>query len=510
MRRPTSLFGWLVVALVGGGVLALVLGLGLSPRLDAGERVVDRLGPVFTPAAAADEQAGINYLSSTVDALDPLATPEGGGAAELPALVSFLSVRTGRPEPDVLTTLQARFPHATALLLAAPLSAAGAEVPAAARQLAPGLGTTPEGATTALQQDYPALHRVVTLLPTVTAGWNAVPGTESLTRLDGTPARTAPQVRDYLGGDVVPLLQEHATDMGRLAGWAPRLDLIAPLLTLAGAVTTGLGVTMFLFSLITRRGRGVHVLAWTAVLLVGAAVLALVLGSRLYPRLDGGARLLAAAKPLFTQERVVGDAAAMDYLGEVVDLATPLVDAQGGAAGEVTQLLAGVSARTGTPPQAVLQSLDASAPHLTSLLRALPLSSASAELPSLLDYLATTLNMTPDGLGSVLSSNFPHLAQAIGALPRVTDGWNNVPGTALSSRMHTATGVREHFAGTLIPALTAARADLLALADPWPALDLLPPVLLGTGALLAVWALLFLVRTRLLVRTTRSRTGGAG
>jgi hypothetical protein len=505
MRRATSLVGWFVVILVGAGVLALVFGFSLFPRLEAGQRVVDRLDPAFTSTAAAGDRAGIDFLSTAVDTLDPIVTANGGGSGEVPKLVAFVSEKTGMSKEEVLATLQDKFPHTTALLQAVPLSDVSAELPKLVQFLATALNTTPEAVQALLEENFPHLYQAITALPAVTDGWDNVPGTEKLTRFDGTPARSATDIRDYYSQDVIPVVENHTTDMERLADWSPRVNYFPQLLTAVGGLALAVGVLMFLYASVSRR-RGLPIVAWTAVLLVGVFVVGLVFGLRLFPRFDGGASLVKDAEPVFTSERIAGDQTSITFVSRVVDMADPVLTEQGGASAEVPKLVAFVSKKTGKTAPETLQLLSTNFPHTTALLQALPLSAVSAEIPNLVSFLATALKIPAESVKSTLATDFPHLNQAITYLPEVTDGWYNVPDTEVNTSMHTAIGVRDYFGGTVVPALADSRDDFVTLNKYWPPLDLVAPLLLAVGSVVILWALLFLIGT---IRGGRSRTGAA-
>lgn len=493
MRRATALVSWSVVVLVGAGVLGLIFGFSLFPRLEAGQRVVDRLSPAFTPSAAAASRAGIDYLSTAVTTLDPIVTEKGGAAAEVPELVAFVSAQTGLSKTQVLGKLQSNFPHTTALLTAVPLSSVSEELPQLVQFLAKTLNTTPDNVSTLLAQNFPALSKATTALPTVTNGWDGVPGTEKLTTFQGAPVSTAVQVRNYYSGDVIPVVEEHSVDMGRLADWKPRVKDFPPLLTLIGGLALGLGLFMLVFSLVTRGGRGVHIVAWTAVLAVGATVVGLVFGLQLFDRLAGGGKLVDAAAPIFTVDRTAAHDVTIKYVSDIVDMADPIITEQGGAAGEVPKLVGFVSEKTGLSQDEVLLVLQKNFPHTTALLNALPLSAVTAELPGLVNFLATVLGTTPDGVNAALVANFPHLAQSVANLPAVTNGWYAVPGIPASSPLHSATGVRDYFGKTVIPALAASREDFQELNGHWPPLWAVPMILIAVGVVVLLWGFIFLM-----------------
>ena len=491
MRRATALIGWLVVVIVGAGVLGLVYGFSIPSRLQAGQRVVDSLTPAFTDDAAKGDRAGINFLSTSVNTLDPIVTPKGGAASEVPQLVSFVSTKTGLSQEQVLAALQQKFPHTTALLQAIPLTSVNDEIPGLVQFLATTLHTDQNGVLTALKQNFPGIYQSVTNLPTVTKGWDAVPGTDNLTRFNGAPVRTTSDVRDYYSSDVIPVVEKNTTNMAQLHDWSPKVDAFPMILTVVGALAFGLGLLMVVFSLATRRGRGVQMTAWVAVFLVGAVVFGMVFGFRLFVRLGGADDLLADATPVFTDARIAGDAATISYVGSVVDMADPIVTDAGGASSEVPKLVAFVSGKTGLTDTEVLGALKDKFPHTTALLLAIPLSSVTAELPQLVSFLGTALNLTPAQVGAALNTNFPHLAQAITYLPTVTSGWNAVPGTAASSPMHTAVGVKDYFAKTVVPALAANKADFTELNGHWPPLVLVAPLLFAISAVVMIWAGIF-------------------
>jgi hypothetical protein len=123
--------------------------------------------------------------------------------------------------------------------------------------------------------------------------------------------------------------------------------------------------------------------------------------------------------------------------------------------------------------------------------QAIPLSAVTEELPRLMSFLGATLNLSQAEVGAALKANFPHLTQAITYLPTVTSGWNNVPGTEAASTMHTAVGVKDYFAKTVIPALAASQADFKELNGHWPPLILVAPLLFAIAAVVMLWSGIF-------------------
>ena len=122
-------------------------------------------------------------------------------------------------------------------------------------------------------------------------------------------------------------------------------------------------------------------LAWFVVVVAGLVVLAIVWGLQLSARLGAGQNVLDGARPIFTEERIVGDRVGITMIGNVADMVDPIIDAEGGAAAEVGDLVGLVAGATGLPPADVLAALQANFPHTYHLLLALPLDQVSAEVP---------------------------------------------------------------------------------------------------------------------------------
>jgi hypothetical protein len=238
--------------------------------------------------------------------------------------------------------------------------------------------------------------------------------------------------------------------------------------------------------------------AWLAVVLVGVIVELVVFGLQLYPRLRSGQDVINGAKPAFVESRVAGDRAGITMVSHIVDLSDPLVLTSGGAAGEVPRLVAFVSHRTGLSQSQVLAALRANFPHTTGLLTALPLAGVTAEVPRLLAFLQRTLHVSGPQLQSVLNAKFPHLTQAVTALPFVTDGWDNVPGTASLARfsgapVRTVPQVRDYFADDVIPVLERQQHHFTSLSSK-NGVFYLAPLLTAVGLVVILFGLLMYVR----------------
>jgi hypothetical protein len=201
-----------------------------------------------------------------------------------------------------------------------------------------------------------------------------------------------------------------------------------------------------------------NVLSWVFVAVVGAVVVALVVGLSLFPRLGAAQEILDEGRPAFTEERVTGDRTAIDMVVTALTTTDQIAAENGGAAREVPQLIAFVSAQTGLSRAAVLQALQTNFPHTTALLQAVPLSAVSAELPGLIAFLATTLKISREQVVAKLQKDFPHLYQAIDALPRATSAWNNIPGAGQLTRfdgkpVRTVPEAGAYFSQDVVPAV---------------------------------------------------------
>jgi hypothetical protein len=248
VTRGLGTAGWGVVIAVGLVVIGVVVGLSLFPRLGAGQRLLDAARPAFDSQRVAGDRAAINMISEVVQVADPVMTPAGGASAEVPRLVTFVAGRTGLSGPQVLGALKGRAPHTTALLQAIPLSDVSGEIPKLITFLSTTLKLSPGQVDQALQSNFPSIHQAITLLPAVTSGWRNVPGLDGLTRFDGTPVRTVPQIRDYFSADVVPVLERQDANFQRVDTTWPPLPVFPPLLLVVGILVTLYGILMLLVS----------------------------------------------------------------------------------------------------------------------------------------------------------------------------------------------------------------------------------------------------------------------
>ena len=252
------------------------------------------------------------------------------------------------------------------------------------------------------------------------------------------------------------------------------------------------------------------ILQWVVVLVVGILVVTVVLGLNLIPRLNGGQKVLDAAKPAFATERIAGARAGINIISSDVDTADPIVGQQGGAAAEVPKLIAFVSQKTGLSQAAVVAALRKNFPHTTALLQTIPLSSVTAELPGLLAFLEKTLHVSQAQLLAALKGSFPHLTQAIVNLPTVTGGWNNVQNidgaTFFSGKsVKTVPDVRTYFSSDVIPVLETQRGNYERLVAS-SSIFFIGPLVLIVGIVVIIYGLLMLFLARRLAPATSSTT----
>jgi hypothetical protein len=481
LAKRLGVVQWVVVLAVGVIVVAIVLGLKLIPRLNDGQKVLDAARPAFAAERVAGDRAGINIISHNVDMADPIVTPQGGGASEVPALVAYVAKKNHISPAQALAVLKKDFPHTTALLEAVPLTAVSHELPGLLSFLSKELRLTPTQLDAALAANFPALAQSIANLPKVTAGWERIRGIGGLTRFDGTPVSSVPQLRTYFSSDLIPVLERQRGNFDSLDGTSS-VNWIAPLLLVVGIV-----VILFAALMIVRNRRGVSrveaIASGSVVLVVGVAVVALVLGLSLIPRVSNGQKLLDALRPANTQQRVAGDRVGINMVSTIVNAEDPVMTASGGAAAEVPKLIAFVSQKTGLSQAQVATVLQTRFPHVTALLQAIPFSAVTAELPAVLKALG------PDGAAVI-----PRLAQTVSAAPLVTSGWNDVPGTGAvtsfnGTPIRTVPQVRTYFSSDVIPVLEKQRRNYDYLTST-SKIDFIGPLVLVIGIIVILYGLL--------------------
>jgi hypothetical protein len=251
--RP-GVLQWVVVLVVGVLVVTVVLGLNLIPRLNAGQKVLDAARPAFAPQRVAGARAGINFISANVEMAEPIVTPQGGAAAEVPKLIAFVSQKTGLSQAAVVAALQKNFPHTTALLETLPLSSVTTELPGLLAFLEKTLHVSQAQLLTALKTSFPHLTQAIVNLPTVTTGWNHIQNIDGLTLFDGTPATTAPEVRTYFSSDLIPVLETQRGHYDTLMSIS-KINFIGPLVLAVGIIVILYGLLMVFLTSRLERGR---------------------------------------------------------------------------------------------------------------------------------------------------------------------------------------------------------------------------------------------------------------
>jgi hypothetical protein len=504
---------WVVVLVVGVLVVTLVLGLNLISRLDDGQKVLNTAQPAFVAQRVAGDRAGINIIGDDANMANPIVNAQGGAAAEVPKLIAFVSQKTGLSQAAVVAALAKNFPHVLALLQTIPLSAVTAEEPGLLAFLEKTLHLSEAQLLGALVKSFPALAEALVNLPTVTNGWDHIQNIGGLTLFNGTPVQSVPQLATYFSGDVIPVLQQQQGNFESLDGTST-VNWIAPLLLIIGLVVIVFALVMIALNLRGPLPRAVRIGSASVVAVVGVGVVVLVLALSLLPRLTHGQKLLDALAPLNTTARVHGDRAGITMVSAIADLENPIMNAQGGAAAEVPQLIAFVSKETKIPPSGVVALLQKNFPHTLALLQTLPLSSVSAEIPGLLAFLEKALKVTPTELVSALKTNFPAITQAIVNLTPVVNGWDNVPGTASFTNnsgapVRTVPAVRSYFSDELIPVLETQRNNywhLVSTSD----INFLGPLVLIIGLIVIAYGLLMILLAWQVVDPRPKATAAAG
>ena len=494
---------WFVVVVAGLVVLAIVWGLELHPRFDAGQRVLDGARPEFTEERAVGDRVGITMIGSVADTYDPIIDAQGGAAGEVGPLVELVAGATGLPPDDVLAAIEANFPHTFHLLLTLPLDQVSAEIPGLLTFVADNSDLADADAVlAAIAANTPRLAQAITNLIVVTDNWRDVEGTVGVTRFDGvTAVDSVPEIRDFFAVDVVTAVEAVAPDFRDLDEPWPEVGLIATILTVIGVVVVILGLLMMGLTRTDAYSQRVHRLGWSVVTLVGVLVGGGVLVVGLFPRLDAGQRVIDGLRPAFVEERVVGMEVGVGIVGNIADLSDPIIDAQGGAAGEVGPLVELVAGATGLPPDDVLAAIEANFPHTFHLLLTLPLDQVSAEIPGLLTFVADNSDLADaDAVLAAIAANTPRLAQAITNLIVVTDGFREIPGIEPLTRfdgspVRSIPELADYFADDVVAGVRAVAEDYRTLDTTAPPVDVFPPLLLIIGILVIIYGVAMLTIT---------------
>jgi hypothetical protein len=497
--------GWAGVIVLGVIVVILVVLWQLFPRLTAAQSMVEDLNPAFTVDRVKGDRGGIEMVSAATSAVDQMMYLDGA-AAEMPKLTDFIAHQMGRSTDDVQAMLRKDYPHINGFLTSMPLTEVSAELPKLVHYLGTVLFMTPDQVDHMLQTDYPKLDQVIVNLPKLTAGWSAIPGTEKLTRFDGRPVRTMPQLRDDLSQEVVAPVERQQANF-RPLGARGGVGFLAPLLLALGIVVIIFGTTM-----VVATWQGVPQnpvrFAWAVVPVVGVAVVGLVLGLNLFPRLIGGQTLLDDTRPVFALDRIQGDRAGIEFVSIFVDALGPVILPDGGVTEEYPKLLDRVANTVGVPTTEVRQLVALDFPHTAKLLDGVPFSASTTEASKLVDYLASASNVTSAQMWQTLRAKFPKVYQVVTNLGTVTDGWAKVPGTDKLTRFDGSPArsvplIRDYFRDDVIPALERQQQDYVIVDTNWPPLTVFAPLLTAVGVLVFGYGFLLGFLTRRQLRRQR-------
>ncbi len=480
--------------MVGVIVIILVMSWQLFARLGAAQSMVDDLSPAFTVDRVIGARGGIEMVSAATDTGDAMMHPDGA-AAEVPKLVDFIAQRTGKSRDDAQQLLRNGFPAINGFLTSLPLPEVSAELPKLVHYLSTVLQITPDQVDDMLQKDYPKIWQVYVNLPKLTAGWDAIPGSETLTRFDGSPVRTMPQLRTYLSKEVVAPVERQQGNF-RPLGVRGGVWFLPPLLLVLGAAVTAFGMTMMIK---TRNGvkRNKLRYAWVLVSVIGLIVPGLVLALNLFPRLIGGQALLDDTRPVFALDRIHGDRAGIEFISIFVDALGPAVLPDGGVTEEYPALLDHVATHVGIPVQDVRNLVHLDFPHAARLLDGVPFSASTADATKLIDYLASASHEEPAQTWQALKAELPQTYQLFTSLKTVSDGWAQVPGTDKlthfdGSPSRSVPLIRDYFRNDVIPGLERQQPNFVRVDTNWPQLIIFAPLLSALGA--AVFAYGFLIR----------------
>jgi len=501
--RNANSLSWIVVVVAGLVVLAVVWGLELFDRLDAGQRVIDGARPAFVEDRVVGDRPAIEMIGSVAATLDPIIDAEGGASSEVGPLVELVAGATGLPAADVLVALEDNFPHTFHLLLALPLDQVSAEIPGLLGFVAANSDLADEGAVLdAIAANTPAIAQAVVNLAVVSENWRDVAGTDGVTRFDGiTTVDAVPEISDFFSQDVITAVETVAPDFRNLDEPWPEIGSIALILTIIGIVVVVFGLMMLVLTRTDAYGGGIHAAAWSVVILVGVIVAGGVVSVGLFPRLNDGQDVIDGLRPAFVEERIAGMEAGVAIVDSIANMADPIADAEGGAASEVGTLVELVAGATGLPAEDVLVALEDNFPHTFHLLLALPLDGVSAEIPDLLTFVADNSDLPDEGaVLDAIAANTPNLAQAITNLIVVTDGFRAIPGTEDLTRFDGSPArsipeIRDYFAFDVVPAVRAVADDYRTLDTKAPPVDLFPPLLLTVGLLVIIYGAGMLIAT---------------
>ena len=252
-HHPSGRFAWGAVVAAGILIAALVGTLNYIPRLTGAKTTIATFDPAFEQPRVEGLRGGAEFLERAVRFGDPIVTPQGRAAAEVPRLVTLISGQAGLSEAQVRRRLKQVAPRTFALLQAIPLSEVAKEQPRLRAVLARKLGAPGDKLDAVLSRRAPGLSQALLAVGPVTAGWNAIPETDGLQRFDGlSDVRTAPDFVTYLGADVVGLFESQRENFDKLADTWPSIEVLGWIMLAIGVLLTAYAAVM-LFLVAPRR-----------------------------------------------------------------------------------------------------------------------------------------------------------------------------------------------------------------------------------------------------------------
>ncbi len=480
-RKPVPL-AWAVVTVLGIIVVILVVSWQLFPRLTSAQSLVDDLSPAFTVDRVLGTRGGIEVVKAATNTADNMMP--GNANAELPKLVDLVAQRTGKTHDEAAALLQSDYTYIYSFLQSLPLTGVTDEIPKIVHYIGTVLYMTSDEVENMLKNDYPLIHQVINAVPPLTNGWYSIPGTEKLTTFDGEPVRTMPQLATYFSDELVAPVERQQANF-RPLGIRGGVGFLAPLLLALGIIVILFGTTMVV---LTWRGvpRNVTSKAWVVVSVVGVAIVGLVFGLNLFPRLIGGQHLLDDTRPMFSLDRIQGDRAGIEYINHFVNALGPAVPPDGGLIEEYDKLLKQLADSVGVPVADVRALVELDFPHTAKLLDGTPFSAAAADSVRLVEYLASASNVSVDEMWKTVQTELPHTYTLFKNIKIVTDSWYVVPGAEKLTRFDGQPAsavpvIRDYFRDDVIPGLERQQKGYVIVDSNWPPLFVFAPLLTAVG-----------------------------
>jgi len=242
---------WLVVIVVGLFVLGLVFALQLFHRLDDGQKLLDDADHLFRSDIVLAQRNASDAVNLAVnDVLDPIVTEQGGAAAEVPQLITFVADNSDLSEAEVLAALEENVPHTTSLLLAIPLEDVTSELPDLIALVSQATGLSEEEVSAAIQENFPALAGAIAGLPTITGEWFTLE--TGLTDVNEEPLPGIPGIAEYLDTRIVDVTGRQEVNFHHTNGIWPNLNVIPWLLVVIALVVVAFGSLMLVVEIKTR------------------------------------------------------------------------------------------------------------------------------------------------------------------------------------------------------------------------------------------------------------------